>query len=186
MEICSVKRSNNLKYKNVTLSEQIGGLEGYHMTCYRRFTTLSKQYTKVGTAQTSASYLTRSQSNILSTISTGVLSKVCIFCEKKEKKHNNRKQSLVNVEIPNFENKTKEYASLLQDNKMLARIGDIDFVAKETVYHAICRTRYQTRAGQVRKSKVMQTRKTSSWHRSRSIHEEAFQSICHLIQEEII
>ena len=47
----------------------------------------------------------------------------------------------MNVETPNFENKMKEYTSLLQDNKMLVIIGDIEFVAKETAYHEICRTR---------------------------------------------
>ena len=141
-EIRSIRRSKNLKYKNVTPPEQIGGLEGYHRTCYRHFTALSKEYTKADTAQNSANYTTRSQSNILSATSTGVLSKVWIFCEKEDKIHKNRKQSLVNVKTPNFENKIKAYASLLQDNKMLARIGDIDFVAKEITYHAICRTRY--------------------------------------------
>ena len=92
----------------------------------------------------------------------------------------------MNVEAPNFENKMKEYASLLQDNKILSRIGETDFVAKKIAYHAICRTRYQTGADQVKKSKVMQIRKISNWYRLRSIHEEAFQSICHLMQEEII
>ena len=98
-QICLIRRSKNFKYKNVTLPEQIGGLEGYHVTCYRRFTTLSKEYTEVDTSQVSANYSTRSQSIILSTTSTGVLSKVCIFCEEKDKKHN-RNQSLVNVETP--------------------------------------------------------------------------------------
>ena len=42
------------------------------------------------------------------------------------------------------------------------------------------------KADQVKKSKVMQIRKISYWHRLKSIHEEAFQSICHLMQEEII
>ena len=69
---------------------------------------------------------------------------------------------------------------------MLARIVDTDFVYKEIAYHAICKTRYQTRADQVKKSKVIQTRKTSIWHRSRSIHWKHLKSICHLIQEEII
>ena len=43
-------------------------------------------------------------------------------------------------ETSDFKNKIKQYSPLLQDNKMHARIGDIDFVAKETTYHAICRT----------------------------------------------
>lgn len=39
---------------------------------------------------------------------------------------------------------------------MLARIGDINFVAKEVAYYVICKTRYQTK--QIRlKTKVMQT-----------------------------
>ena len=54
--ICSIRRSKNIKYKNITLSKQIGVSEGYHMTCYRRFTALIKEYTKADTAQTSASY----------------------------------------------------------------------------------------------------------------------------------
>ena len=33
---------------------------------------------------------------------------------------------------------------------MLARIGDINFVAKEVEYDVICKTRYQTRADQVK------------------------------------
>ena len=90
-ESCSIRRSKNLKYKNVILPEQIGGLEGYHITCYRCFAAISKAYSKADTAQSSANYTTRSQSNILSTTSTGVLSKVCIFCEKKDKKQKHNK-----------------------------------------------------------------------------------------------
>ena len=47
----------------------------------------------------------------------------------------------MNVETPNFENKMKEYTSLLQDKKMLVIIRDTEFVAKQTAYHEICRTR---------------------------------------------
>ena len=68
---------------------------------------------------------------------------------------------------------------------MLARIGDINFVAKEVEYDVICKTRYQTRADQV-KNQGNADRKISSCHRLSLVYEEAFQSICHLIQEEII
>ena len=40
-------------------------------------------------------------------------------------------------ETSNFKNKIKQYPPLLQDNKMHARIGDINFVDKETAYHTI-------------------------------------------------
>lgn len=127
------------------------------MECYRRFTALNKEYTKLDPVSTSASYTTRSQSTPFRSTTTGISPKVCIFCERKDKKHNSKKQRLVNVETLNFEEKIKDYATLLEDNKMLARLGDIDFVAKEIVYHAICRTKYQTKAEQIKKSKTVQT-----------------------------
>lgn len=70
-------------------------------------------------------------------------------------------------ETSNFKNKIKQYSPLLQDNKMHARIGDIDFVDEETAYHTI-------RLEQVTNQKI-QTRKKWSCYQSRSIHDEAFQ-----------
>ena len=87
-EIRSIRRSKNLKYKNVTLPEQIGGLEGYHMTCYRRFTALSKEYTK------------EIQPRLLQIIPQDL--------NLTSYQRHQRKQSLVNVETPDFENKIKE------------------------------------------------------------------------------
>lgn len=70
-------------------------------------------------------------------------------------------------ETSNFKNKIKQYSPLLQDNKMHARIGDIDFVDEETEYHTI-------RLEQIANQKI-QTRKKWSCYQSRSIHDEAFQ-----------
>jgi len=38
----------------------------------------------------------------------------------------------------------------------------------------------------MKKSKIMQTTKSTKWHRSKSLHEEAFSSICNIIEDEII
>ena len=76
---------------------------------------------------------------------------ICIFCTKKE--HNGSKQKLVSVETDNFEEKIKEYARCLDDQKLLLKLGSVNFVAKEIRYHSICRTKYQTAAGQASKKK---------------------------------
>ena len=185
-EILAIRRSKDLKYKNVVLPEHIGGPEGYHMSCYRRFTALNKEYMKSDSVCTTVNYTTRSRTSPLPSTSTGIPPKNCIFCGKKDKKHNNKKQPLVSVETVDFEDKIKEYATLLEDQKMLAKLGDVDFVAKEIVYHAICRTKYQTKSRQMKKRTMVQTNKPTKWHRSRSVHEKAFSSICNIIEDEII
>ena len=68
---------------------------------------------------------------------------------------------------------------------MLARLGDVDFVAKEIGYHGICSTKYQTQAEQIsKKTPAMKT--PSNWHKTRSLHDEAFKSLSRIIEEEII
>jgi len=129
-EILAIRRSKDLKYKNVVLPEKTGGSEGYHMSCYRRFTALNKEYMKLDPICTTVNYTTRSKTTSFSSTSTGILPKNCNFCGKKDKKHNNKKQPLVSsVETVNFEEKIKEYANLFEDHQMLAKLGDVDFVA---------------------------------------------------------
>ena len=95
---------------------------------------------------------------------------------------------MVNAETKKFEKKIKEYASIYcihKDNQMLARLGDVDFVAKEIDYHGICRGKYQTQSEQISKKKpAMKT--PSNWHKTRSLHDEAFKSVSRVIEEEII
>ena len=62
----------------------------------------------------------------------------------------------------------------------------------EMHYHAICRTRYQTRAEQTTQGKEekelyrAKTKESSEWHRSRDIHNKAFDSICDMIEKNVI
>ena len=58
---------------------------------------------------------------------------------------------LVSVETDNFEEKIKEYAGCLDNQKLLSKLGSVNFVAKEIRYHSICRTKYQTAAEQTSK-----------------------------------
>ena len=106
-EILMIRKLKGLKYQNVTLPETTGGSEGYHPGCYRRFTALNKNYMSSDPDASTSTYTTRSNVSDLPTTSTGVLMKVCIFCEKKDKKHNGRKQPLVNAETKNIEKKIK-------------------------------------------------------------------------------
>ena len=77
--------------------------------------------------------------------STGVFQKKCIFCLQAVKKHNNIKHSLISVATINFEENIHTYACWLDDNELLLRLGNSDFVAKEVMYHVVCRVNYQTR-----------------------------------------
>ena len=65
--------------------------------------------------------------------STGVFQKKCIFCLQTVKKHNNIKQSLISVAIIKFEENIWTYARWLDDNELLLRLGNSDFVAKEVM-----------------------------------------------------
>ena len=183
-----IRKSKALKYSKAVLPETIGSFEGYHVDCYRRFRALGKGYMQSDSPSSPANYTTRSQQStaLISTSSTAIVPNICIFYEKKDKKHNNKKQPSVRVETDRFEQKIKIYAAMLEDTKMLATFGYIDFVAKEIMYHVICRTKYQAKAEQGNKNKTMETKKISDWHRSRSLHCEAFQSIYHLVEDEVI
>ena len=114
---------------------------------------------------------------------------ICIFCTKKDKKHNDSKQKLISVETGDFEEKIKKCATTLGDQALLSKLGTVDFVAKEKHYHDICRTKYQTAAEQVSKTsqnKEVAKRSTNLWHRGREVHSEAFKPTCSLVEVQII
>ena len=98
----------------------------------------------------------------------GIMTKIYIFCTKKDKKHNGSKQKLFSVETGYFEEKIKKYEITLGDQALLSKLGSVDFVAKDIRYHGICRTKYQTAAEQV--SKTRQNKEAAKcsiniWHK---------------------
>lgn len=130
MQECSHYYKIKIKYNNVILPDGIDDVRGFHITCYSRFTAIGK-YLDKKMPSSSTTYVARSQvPELASPSTTGVLPKLCIFCSKKDKKHNNTKQKLVSVETNEFESNVKTYSVLLDDTKMLAKLGDINFVSK--------------------------------------------------------
>ena len=196
LELCKkillVRNSKNLNgmYGGLKLPGKVDLTSGFHIECYRRFTALGKNMValnqKEETKSNKSAYTTRSQTTELApySSSTGVLPKICIFCTKKDKKHNTKKHKLVRVQTDEFEKNVKTYAGWLKDTAMLAKLGDLDFVAKEIHYHGICRTKYQTKAERTQPKK--QKSLSGTWRHARDVHAESFKSICNMIETQVI
>ena len=90
----------NVKYKEVVLLENNNNKKtGYHAECHRKFTALGRNATPKNDNVESKSVHTRSKSTLGSgSSSTGIMPKICIFCNNKDKKHNGSKPKLISVE----------------------------------------------------------------------------------------
>ena len=115
---------------------------GYHIDCYRKFTTLGKaeelkrllshkqETTKVTTCWSN------SNTHIVS-LQTGIFQGKCIFCKQSKKKVKKQKQKLIQVLRTQIESKIKEYTRHLFDKQMMRDLQNEDFVSKEIVYHSV-------------------------------------------------
>ena len=84
-------------------------LTGYHADCYRKFIALGRNAPPKNDDVESKSVHARSKSTVaIVSLSTGIMPKICIFCTKKDKKHNGSKQKLVSVKTGYFEEKIKK------------------------------------------------------------------------------
>ena len=137
--VLSIRKAKNLKYKEVVLPENVNNKKtGYHAECYRNFTALGRNALPKNDTVESKPLHKRSKSTLASgSSSTGIMPKICIFCNKKDKKHNSNKQNLISQETGDFEKKIKKYATTLGDQALLSKLGSADFVAKEIRYHGI-------------------------------------------------
>ena len=127
----------------------------YHTDCYRKFTLLGRNAPSKNDDVESKSVYTISKSTLASgSSSTGIMPKICIFCSKKDKKHNGSKQKLISVETGDFEEKIKKYATTLGDQALLSKLGSVNCVAKKARYHGICKMKYQTAAEQISKTEL--------------------------------
>ena len=107
-KVLSIRKAKNLKYKEVVLPENVNKKTGYHAECYRKFTALGRNAPPKNDNVESKSVHTRSKSTLASgSSSTGIMPKICIFCTKKDKKHNGSKQKLVSVETGYFEERSR-------------------------------------------------------------------------------
>jgi len=124
-----------------TLPEAPSPSDGYHNTCYYRFTAIASETEVPATTSKDRKFL-RSQSTQLKVSSSGVLPKVCIFCSKARKKVEGNEQPLTSSEYDSVEKNIKEAAQVLNDNDMLVKIGNVGFHSKEVKYHNVCKRRY--------------------------------------------
>ena len=107
--VLSIRKAKNLKYKEVVLPENVNNKKtGYHAECFRKFTALGRNAPRKNDDVESKPLHTRSKSTLASgSSSTGIMPKICIFCTKKDKKHNGSKQKLVSVETGYFEERSR-------------------------------------------------------------------------------
>ena len=107
--VLSIRKAKNQKYKEVVLPETVNNKKtGYHAECYRKFTALGRNPPRKNDDDESKPLHTRSKSPLASgSSSTGIMPKICIFCTKKDKKHNGSKQKLVSVETGYFEERSR-------------------------------------------------------------------------------
>ena len=169
--ILTIRKQQDLKYKEIYLPETINDKDGFHLDCYRRFTAVSKaqkdKYNEVLNRECSVannSRLTRSSSVTMTKKESRIFSKICLFCNRVDKKHQQQKQQkqkLVRYEIQVDKYRRKQetltweiptgmllnlyskgifmrYAEILKDNEMLAKVSCVDFLAREVHYHNIC------------------------------------------------
>ena len=190
-ELLQLRKKGDFKYNDAELPSAPDNKHGYHLNCWRRFTTLPASLKKEQEKQSQESIKPkrlRSSTNLPATTSTGVFERVCLFCNKKDRKFKGQKQKLSCSSTSNMEKNTRLYATYLGDEEMLLKIREEDFVSKEVVYHGICSTEYKNKyqAMKAQNSAADKQKQTSAWHQSRRIHEEAFQILCLFIEEDII
>lgn len=82
----------------------------------------------------------------------------CIFCNKKQRKHKDRIQPIPTFERNTITSTIVQYASALNDEKLLQKIAEKKLFAVELKYHPLCRLDYQHSFEAVHESK------TTPWH----------------------
>ncbi len=146
------------------LSETIPPNGGYHIECYRSFTSLPKQTVKCLSfddsdviPSTSASYHSLRSVNVHgigSSPSSGVLEKKCIFCKRVQKKVKGKWQPLTQCTLDSAEDLINNMIKQRGDDNLNVLVGNISFHAKEVHYHHKCRQDYVNEANRTEKAKV--------------------------------
>ena len=102
---------------------------------------------------------------------TGIFPKVCLFCNKERNQIKGKEQKLTNIETAIFEENIRKYANWKEDNIILAKISQIDFVAREVKYYRWCRAKCQTEAESIFQSKCSKTANDTSYTHSQIYNE---------------
>ena len=201
-ETLKTRKRLGIKYSDFELPSSVDGESGFHISCYRRFSALS-QSTRIKIKRKSpkkklVSCVRRSEIKSPSPATTsGVLGKLCLFCCQKSKKKNNKRYTLVNWVTDEFEKNIKKFAVWREDHRLLAKIQDICFAAKEVCYPSICCVEYENIAKATPLAKEeLSLKKTNNggemkeqpslWHQTRNAHKNAFVALADHITEEVI
>ena len=191
-----------IKYSDFELPSSVNGESGFHISCYPRFNALSQsihiKIKRKSPKKKLVSCMRRSEIKSPSPAATsGALEKIYLLCCQKSKKKNNKRYTLVSCVADEFEKNINEFAVWRKDQRLLAKIQDICFSAKEVCYHSICRVEYENIAKATPLAKEeLSLKKTdnggemkeqpSLWYQTRNSHKKAFVALADHITEEVI
>ena len=125
-----------------SLPNVISKEHGYHRTCYKNFTaipTITDEFENRN-EPCDEPVLLRSSVDHPSVSSSGVFEPTCAICNKESK--GRAKEKLGTCQAFTAETNIKKSAETLNDSTMIAKVGQVDFVAKEVKYHHTCRRKY--------------------------------------------
>lgn len=171
------------KYFHLSLPEHYNESTGYHRQCYKDITAIGLTGSVENDVPSSStkSKLLRLDVGHITTTSTGVFQKTCLFCKAVTKSlGKGKKESLGSCETDQAEESIKKAAETLQDGPMLAQLGGLDMKAKEVKYHHSCRRSYLSRArsSEQRKGKLQSGKVLA--------HDKAFRLLRTYISETLI
>lgn len=155
---------------------------GYHLRCYKAFSAVPKCKSDTDTVESSLPRLTRSDSGFAPEHISGIFPKVCIICNAtlKSQGRYKPKEQLGGCEVISSACGIKEAAITLNDYKLLAKIADLDLIAKEVKYHHSCKNSYTKQAQRAKSIKL-----TSVNEKSQS-HTAAFDELKTFIQKHLV
>lgn len=182
---CQIERRKlykQSKYFAINLPEKYDTSMGYHLPCYRSFTAVPKSKSEIADEPSSHRVSRSNTTPFTPTTSSGVFPRVCLFCNCATKSlgRDKGKEPLGGCEMISVADSIKEAAKIVNDYKLLAKIADLDLIAKEVKYHHSCKNKYlkQAQRENVPKSEEHNA-KTHS-------HESAFKQLEQYIQETLI
>ncbi|KAK4017098.1 hypothetical protein OUZ56_032052 [Daphnia magna] len=188
------------KFRNIQVPSSPNASSGYHVKCYRKFTSVSKEEIKVASAKLdelqSATTITSpiivqqhmqptplDSDNInadFRNLRSGrpptpktVFDQNCLFCDKTRKLNKDKvRESMAKCQTIEMKGNIEANAKLLNDTVFLGKISSIgDFIAKEVKYHRSCLIAYRDRANAEKQKKV--EKEASSWQRKRYMPESS-------------
>ncbi len=164
--------------------------DGYHTKCYKIFTAVRKQEEKgkeTSSQGPTFSGILSSEVSSLVAAGSGVLQAVYIFCAKERKKNKGIYESLSITETVESERTIKHAVAVKEYHEFLAKLGDLDFVAKEVKHHRSCRINYVADAERIQnKHQHADSTEKSEYSETHKIHNEACQTLSIYIDTFII